>query len=105
DRLRAEVTSLRSFNAAQLLEEYPFDAAQELGYSPRSAEFMDRIQASALALNDAELAALEQHRFVISSRQQFPCRPQPRPNPTYACTCRWRGSCSVRRARAASAPP
>lgn len=44
----------------------------ELSYEPKEAEFMDLIQDSALALNDAELGKLGENGFVISTRQAFP---------------------------------
>lgn len=72
DDLAAEVTRLRSSSASELLDEYPVQHASALGYSPGSAEFLDRIQSSALALNAAELQVLESNGFVISKRQQFP---------------------------------
>lgn len=43
-----------------------------LSYNPSDAEFLDKIQTSALALNDAELAKLESNGFVITPRQGFP---------------------------------
>jgi hypothetical protein len=43
----------------------------ELSYDPSAAEFMDTIQGSALALNDAELEKLKDNGFVISPRQGF----------------------------------
>ncbi|HKO92949.1 MAG TPA: DUF3160 domain-containing protein, partial [Polyangiaceae bacterium] len=70
--LKAEVTRLRGLNATQLRAEYPLAQKAELGYTPGDAEFLDRIQASALALNTAELGALDQNGFVVSKRQQFP---------------------------------
>ncbi|MEY4550153.1 MAG: hypothetical protein RL685_6348 [Pseudomonadota bacterium] len=70
--LIADVSRLRQLNAEQLLTEFPVAAARPLGYSPGSAEFLDRIQDSALALNDAELTVLESNGFAISSRRQFP---------------------------------
>jgi len=71
-QLSSGVARLRGLSAEQLTSEYPMQHAASLGYSPRDAQFIDRIQASALALNDAELAALDRNGFVISSRQQFP---------------------------------
>ncbi len=42
-----------------------------LSYDPASAEFLDLIQSSALALNDPELGKLKQNGFAISKRQGF----------------------------------
>ncbi|MEO8181376.1 MAG: DUF3160 domain-containing protein [Deltaproteobacteria bacterium] len=72
DVLKAELGRLRGLNATQLLSEYPVQQLTELGYSASGAEFMDRIQASALSLDAGELAALDRNGFVISSRQEFP---------------------------------
>lgn len=71
-QLSGEVERLRAASAAELTSEYPSRHAASLGYSPGDAEFLDRIQASALALDAAELGVLEQHGFVVSARQQFP---------------------------------
>lgn len=71
-QLAGEVTRLRELDAPELLAEYPIQQLSDLGYSPSQAARLDLIQASALALGDAELARLEQNGFVISSRQQFP---------------------------------
>jgi uncharacterized protein DUF3160 len=70
--LAADVERLSALDAAGLEREYPMAHAPALAYTPRSAEFMDRVQASALALNEAELARLDQNGFVVSSRQSFP---------------------------------
>lgn len=72
DQLQADLKRLRGLSASELLDEYPIQQLTELGYTPSSAEFMDRIQASALSLDAGELAALDRNGFVISSRQQFP---------------------------------
>ena len=71
-QLAGEVSRLRQLGAPELLAEYPVQHRNDLGYSPRQAAQLDLIQASALALGDAELAKLEENGFVISSRQQFP---------------------------------
>ncbi len=70
--LADDVARLRQLNAGEVLAEYPVLHGAALGYSPGSAEFVDRIQASALALDAGELALLEGNGFVVSSRQQFP---------------------------------
>lgn len=71
-QLSSEVARRRDLSAEQLKTEYPMQHVAALGYSPGEAQFLDRIQASALALNAAELATLDQNGFVVSSRQQFP---------------------------------
>jgi uncharacterized protein DUF3160 len=70
--LQADVERLRNLDADEVLAEFPLSQRAELGYAPGSAAFLDRVQASALALNDNELARLGQNGFVISKRQQFP---------------------------------
>jgi hypothetical protein len=42
-----------------------------LGYDPASATWLDSIQKSALALNEAELSLYKKNGFVISGRQTF----------------------------------
>lgn len=71
-QLSARVERLSVMDAEQLASEYPMQHAPALVYTPRNAEFIDRIQASALALDDAELSTLDSNGFVVSSRQQFP---------------------------------
>jgi hypothetical protein len=43
-----------------------------LAYDPLKSEFLDRIQASALALSDADKALLGKNGFVISRGREFP---------------------------------
>ena len=71
-QLAGEVERLSAMDADQVESEYPAEHAPGLAYTPRNAEFMDRLQASALALNAGELDKLDQNGFVVSSRQQFP---------------------------------
>jgi len=71
-QLATDVERLSALDADGLEREYPMAFAPALGYTPRNAEFMDRVQASALALNDGELQRLDQNGFVVSSRQSFP---------------------------------
>lgn len=71
-QLAAEVERLSALDADGLEREYPMVHAPALAYTPRNAEFMDRVQASALALNEGELSRLDQNGFVVSSRQSFP---------------------------------
>jgi hypothetical protein len=71
-QLSADVERLSALDADGLEREYPMAHAPALAYTPRNAEFMDRVQASALALNEGELSRLDQNGFVVSSRQSFP---------------------------------
>ena len=61
-----------SLDGPALLEAYPLPLQTELGYDPLAASGLDLIQASALGLNDVELAELAEQGLVISTRQQFP---------------------------------
>lgn len=68
--LVAKVDEAHALDGAALLDKHEL-AFGELSYEPANAEFMDRIQDSALALNDAELAKLAENGFVISTRHAF----------------------------------
>lgn len=69
---------LKSAQAAEKLDlagvraKYPLQFRESLSYDPAQAEFLDRIQASSLALSDGELGALGKNGFVISQRREFP---------------------------------
>ena len=75
DSLTQSLAQAKSMDAAALQSAYPAPATQALGYDPTAAAGMDLIQASPLALNANELAALGQNGLVISKRQQFPSFP------------------------------
>jgi hypothetical protein len=70
-RLRQVVSEVEALNGSELLSRYP-TSSEPLGYDPSEAEFLDRIQASALGLDAGELTALSTNGFVISTRQAFP---------------------------------
>lgn len=70
--LASELAAKRALDAAGILAAYPSKPKTRLSYDPRSAQFMERIQASALALNGPELEVLGQNGFVISRRREFP---------------------------------
>ncbi|HYQ42880.1 MAG TPA: DUF3160 domain-containing protein [Polyangiaceae bacterium] len=72
DRLRDQLDASRGLDADGLLAKHALEEVQKLSYDPRAAQYLDRIQASALALNDAELAHLGDNGFVISKRSAFP---------------------------------
>jgi Protein of unknown function (DUF3160) len=72
DQLSQQLTVAHSLDAVGLLEKHAVSEAQSLSYDPRSSELLDRIQASALALDDDELAHLGSNGFVISTRSAFP---------------------------------
>ncbi|MEI9954375.1 MAG: DUF3160 domain-containing protein [Pseudomonadota bacterium] len=71
-RLRRELEASHGLDAPALLAKHALKQVQSLSYDPRSSEFLDRIQASALALDDDELAHLGANGFVISKRSAFP---------------------------------
>jgi len=59
-------------DAAGVRAKYPTPFLPSLSYDPMQAEFLERIQGSALALSDGELAKLGEKGFVISQRREFP---------------------------------
>jgi Protein of unknown function (DUF3160) len=69
-KLVSQLDAAHALNADDLLAKRKLDFT-ELSYDPSEAEFMDKIQDSALALNDPELAKLKANGFVISPRQGF----------------------------------
>jgi len=71
-QLSRALDASRDLDASGLLAKRAVNELQTLSYDPRSSEFLDRIQASALALDDDELAHLGANGFVISKRSAFP---------------------------------
>ena len=71
ERLNGELEASHALDAPGLLAKHALNEVQTLSYDPRKSEFLDLIQASALALNDAELSRLGDHGFVISKRSAF----------------------------------
>jgi hypothetical protein len=69
--LKSELAAAQALDAQGVSTKHKLDFGS-LGYDPANAEFMDKIQASALALNDAEVAKLKTNGFVIAPRQGFP---------------------------------
>jgi hypothetical protein len=70
--LRSQVESSSKLDADGVRAAYPSRFVSGLSYDPTKAEFLDRIQGSALALTDGELAALGKNGFMISQRREFP---------------------------------
>ena len=66
-----QLATLTSLTTDQLIARSTGAMNQPLGYAPESATWLDLIQASALALNDQELAAYKKNGFVISQRQKY----------------------------------
>ena len=70
--LLTSLAEVQGIDRDGLKERYPAEFGDELGDAPREAQWFDLIQSSALGLNDAELAVLDQHGFVICDRQSSP---------------------------------
>jgi hypothetical protein len=68
-KVRADAAS--ALNSKAVAATYP-TSFTALDYDPLTAEFLDRIQQSALALTDGEKAALGKNGFVISTGREFP---------------------------------
>jgi hypothetical protein len=66
---RADMAS--SLSADGVASAFPTDF-KALGYDPLTAQYLDRVQASALKLTDGEKALLGQNGFVISTGREFP---------------------------------
>jgi hypothetical protein len=71
-KLRAQADAAAKLDAAGLRAAYPTKFQNALGYDPSQAQFLDRIQASPLALNAGESAQLAKNGFVISTHREFP---------------------------------
>ena len=70
--LQTSVRAARAMNADEALSAYPAGLTDGLSYDPATSAHLDRIQASALALNDGELEVFGDKGLVISPRRQFP---------------------------------
>lgn len=70
--LTEELELVQDLDADSLLSEHSYQPLQSLSYDPAEAEFIDRIQESALALNGEELVKLADNGFVVSTNQAFP---------------------------------
>lgn len=71
-QLSSELEASHALDAPGLLAKHALSEVETLSYDPRKSEHLDLIQASALALSDAELSILGEHGFVISKRSAFP---------------------------------
>ena len=72
DRLASLLDETRALSPEELLRRRAVPFQNTLGYDPRAAVNLDLIQASALGLDAAELAALARHGFVISDKRRYP---------------------------------
>jgi len=71
-RLRAELDSASSLDAAGFAEKARVPFASLGQYDPTAAEGMTLLQRSALALGNAELAELKKSGFVVAHARSFP---------------------------------
>jgi hypothetical protein len=69
--LKAQADDAKKLTGAEARAAYP-TAFGELKYDPMRAEYLDRVQASTLALNGGDAAALARNGFVISTAHAFP---------------------------------
>ncbi len=72
DSLMKEAKASASMTAADFGSKYAASFASGLKYDPTTAAGMPLIQASALALDQDEMAKLAQNGFVISEKRSFP---------------------------------
>lgn len=71
-KLSGELEASHALDAPALLAKHRVNEVPSLSYDPRAATMLDRIQASALALDAGELSQLRKNGFVISKRSAFP---------------------------------
>jgi len=69
--IESKLDELDDLSASELLEQHAVSFT-ELGYDPLSAQNLDLIQGSSLALDQAALDKLETQGFVITPNQAFP---------------------------------
>jgi hypothetical protein len=70
--LRDKLNEAKTLTPAALASRYPATFVGSLGYDATAAAGMDRIQASSLRLDAAELEKLGNSGFVITDRKRFP---------------------------------
>jgi uncharacterized protein DUF3160 len=71
DQLASEVTQARAQTSEELLAARAVPFLSSLSYDPLLADGLERIQASALGMNDAELARYAENGFVILPRLRY----------------------------------
>lgn len=72
DAYMKEAQAAASMTAADFGNKYPVSFASGFNYDPTTADGMALIQASALALDQDEMAKLGKNGFVISEKKRFP---------------------------------
>lgn len=70
--LRQGLAELSSLTAEELAVRYPVSTVAALGYDPKAAAGLDRIQASSTPLSAAALDLLGKNGFVITDAHDFP---------------------------------
>lgn len=70
--LQQSLASAKAMDGAALQAQYPAPTTQSPAYDATQASGMEKIQASALALNDNELSHLKRNGLVITKRKEFP---------------------------------
>ncbi len=72
DALMSEIEASADMTPAEFTDLYAVPFTPSLGYDPKTAEHVSLLQASPLALDDADLDKLGQNGFVISDKKKFP---------------------------------
>ncbi len=72
DGLLSQINDSASMTAADFQDTYKVPFAAGISYDPSQALNLNLIQASPLALDQADMAVLSQRGFVISEKQRFP---------------------------------
>jgi hypothetical protein len=75
ERISSELEAARAQSTDELLASYPVSFQQSLGYDPLQAAGLDLIQASAVGMNEAELARYAENGFVVLPRVRYPSMP------------------------------
>jgi len=70
--LESQLSALANLTTGELMSRSSGALSSPLGYDPATAQWLDTIQASPLALSDSEMAAYRGNGFVISNRQSYP---------------------------------
>lgn len=71
-RIESELTSTQNLSTAELLQIYDTEQAAQIEYDPMTAQRLDLIQNSQVALTASEQTTLGSNGFVISEAKHFP---------------------------------
>jgi hypothetical protein len=72
DALALKANAASALDQAGASAAYPAKFKESLGYDPLTSQYLDKIQASSLALTAVDTAKLGQNGFVISTSREFP---------------------------------